>query len=134
MRRLSLLFAVLWVLPLFGYDSPKENDGEISFVDGLQGTWQLTDFEDKTGTHRIGWPCVTTFQGGICTYLWADGDPMQTHYYTDTTRKPFCLDMDNKKCIYLIDSCTLRIAWRDHQRPRGFKEGGVTVHIYKRKK
>jgi hypothetical protein len=40
MRRLSLMFTVLCVVPLFGYNSPKEYDGTIAAVGTIEGTWR----------------------------------------------------------------------------------------------
>ena len=42
MHRLSLLLAVLLVLPLFGSDSPKEYDDRAKIA-GIEGVWRLTD-------------------------------------------------------------------------------------------
>jgi hypothetical protein len=44
MRRLSLLFAVVFVVPLFGYDSPIEYDGSMA-EGGIEETWQEIRYE-----------------------------------------------------------------------------------------
>jgi uncharacterized protein (TIGR03067 family) len=135
MRRTVLLLAgVLLSAVALGSDSPKEYDDRVK-ADELEGTWRLTDIERNGEKRPTGRPCVKTFQSGICTFQWDDGDPKRVRYYIDTTRTPSHLDVDTDRGIYRIDGNMLRIAWRkDQQRPQGFKDNGVDAYIYKRVK
>ena len=48
MRRLSLLPAALFVVSLFGSDSPKEYDDKTEIV-GIEGTWRLIEMGVQRG-------------------------------------------------------------------------------------
>jgi len=146
MRRLSLLFAALLVLPLLGSDSPKEYDDRTETA-GIEGTWRAMEYEFKGTTGKPTRQCVMTFRGGTLTSPWSDGDLWQGSYRIDPTRQPPHLDWIPSKGFYegttlkaicQIDGDTLRIAYFDgrftKQRPQGFNDKGVIVWVHKREK
>jgi uncharacterized protein (TIGR03067 family) len=161
MRRLSLLTAVLLVLPSFGYDSPKEYDGTI-VEDPLEGTWRLTEvaYNDRKYEPNID-EMVVTCRGAILTIKYSNGDTIQGNYRINTARRPWQLDWlpskrDSKvpvpavaivrrsagrlnwhaKLLCQIDGDMLRVAFlaSDSERPLGFNDEGIVVHTYKRVK
>ena len=67
MHRLSLLFAVLSVVPLLGSDSAKEYDDRTE-VAGIEGTWRGT---------RIDRQYVMTYHSGTFTIDDGDGNPLR---------------------------------------------------------
>jgi hypothetical protein len=47
MRRVSVLFAVLLVVPPLGYDSPKEYEDAVATMDSIEGSWrEMRDASD----------------------------------------------------------------------------------------
>jgi hypothetical protein len=86
MRRLLLLFAVLCVVPLFGYDSPREYDGLMAEV-GIEGTWQLIDLEFKAEKLPVDKESVRVFHDGMCRLKW-NNEKYQGTYRTNPTGKP----------------------------------------------
>ena len=142
MRRLSLLFAVLLVVPLLGSGSPKDYDGKTEYV-GIEGTWRLTQVE-LNGTNGPPSQAVHTYYSRTYTVT-LNGKTSGGSYCIDTTHNPTYLDLTPSdpaayggKHIYQIDGDTLRIARMsrrpDRLRPQGFKDEGLIVLIYKRVK
>src|SRR5579872_2815246 len=124
MRRLSLLFAVLFVLALLGSDSQKEYDDKTESV-GLEGTWRLTEFEfdgQKSKT-APGNQEIKTIRDEAVTSRYPDGAGWQGSYRINSTGKPPRLDWIGEgdrfqahpvKCIFQCDGDTLRIAFMLH--------------------
>jgi uncharacterized protein (TIGR03067 family) len=118
MRRMSLLFAVLLVVPLLGSGSPKDYDVESSGV-------KYSDVQ-----------LVMILRGGT----YALSNTMQGTYRIYPTCDPPHLDMIESegrtiKRIFRIDGDTLRIAGAPGaQRPHGFKDEDVKVYFFKRVK
>ena len=138
MRRLSLLLAVLFVVPLFGSDSPMEYDDKTVNC-GIEGTWRLVEIElngEVAGT--FSYQDVTTFHNGTYT-----GDTIGGRYRIDPTRSPphldwlpscFAIKDPPTKSMYKIDGDMLITAIMDdhsNNRPQGFKDKGVRVFIRK---
>jgi uncharacterized protein (TIGR03067 family) len=141
MRRLSLLIAVLFVVPLFGSDSPKEYDDKAVNY-GIDGTWRLIEVEKNGEKIRPPILEVITFRGGTYTYTFPEegivSNPKQWSYRIDCTHQPPHLDyissIETVKCIYQIDRDTLKIANKDELRPQSFKDTNTRVATYKRVK
>jgi len=144
MRRMSLLFTVLIVIPMLGSDSPKEYDDRTETV-GIEGTWRLTEYQ-FSGYQKETYPfrCVITFRRGA---YWSDNGengkfyPCPGTYRIDSTLKPSHLDLLPSKepykgqtleWIYEIDRDTLRLAGTFTKRPQGFTNKRVLVVTYKR--
>ena len=143
MRRLSLLFAVLFVVPLLGSDSPKEYDDRTENV-GIEGTWRMTEQELK-GQKITDVKCVDTFRNGIYTFQWDNKRPTRWNYRIDTACKPHHLETPlpnelNKGVlmfIYQIDGDKLRMAMfipPEMRYPRDFHDAGIVIYTYKRVK
>jgi uncharacterized protein (TIGR03067 family) len=139
MRRLSLLFAVLFVVLLFGSDSPRDYDDKVEVV-GIEGVWKHIQYE--LNGEKVSFPYVMTFHNGTYSVDGSDGES----YHIDFTKKPHHLDQTRSqepfkgiiKGIYQVDGDTLRIAHlqgeADIRRPQGFNGDGVIVATYKRVK
>jgi uncharacterized protein (TIGR03067 family) len=138
MRRVSLLFAFLFVVLLLGFDSLKEYDGRMEDTNRLEGKWKLIqvvrdgitlDDPSREVTYRCG-----TYSGIHGKY------PYQGKYRIDCTHKPHHLDEIQTpditiKEIYQIDGDTLTIAhMMGTKRPQRFKDEGAWVETYKRVK
>jgi uncharacterized protein (TIGR03067 family) len=146
MRRASLLFAVLVVVPLLGSDSPKQYDDRTECA-AIEGTWRLTECTDNGEQMRLSdRPMVLTLRRGTLTFDTGYGHVDRGTYRIDSTRRlshfdrvpafgPFpCV---SGKCIYQIDGDTLRIAGfpgKHNERPRGFDDEDTIVETYKRVK
>jgi uncharacterized protein (TIGR03067 family) len=112
MRRLSLIAAVLFVVPLFGYDSPKEYDGSMA-ADGIEGTWRLIEVEDNGTKRPPNIQEVLVFQSRT----YSSASYGEWSYQIDSNRHPHRLDVfrssdpsPNKyEEIYHLDGDTLRI-------------------------
>jgi uncharacterized protein (TIGR03067 family) len=146
MRRLSLLFAVLFVVLLLGSDSPKEYDDRAEYVT-IEGAWRLTECTQNGEPMPLGRrPTVMTLRGGTLTFDTGYGHIDRGTYRAAPVRKlshfdrvpvfgPFpCV---SARCISRIDGDTLRIAsfpGRDDERPRGFDDEDVIIETYKRVK
>jgi uncharacterized protein (TIGR03067 family) len=141
---LSLPFAVLLVLPLLGSDSPKEYNDATEAV-GIEGAWQLTEFEFKGAKTRIDLHGVLTYRGGTFTLTYGSVESLRGSYRIDPTQKPPHIDwipltgeLKGKpiKFIYQIDGNTLRLGFMqgsDRSRPQGFIDC-VAVETYQRVK
>ena len=91
MRRLLLPSAVLLVLLLLGFDSPKEYDDTTGLVDGLEGSWECVA-QEHNGQTIMFRKTVQTFHGR----KWEEttGGHRQTGSYTaDPRQKPGRLDI-----------------------------------------
>jgi uncharacterized protein (TIGR03067 family) len=146
MRRLFPLFAVLFVVPLCGSDSPKEYDDKTE-VAGIEGTWRVIEFEYKGYTGKTPFQQILTIRKKTFTSDYRNGYTAEGCYCADRVCKPAHLDLSHltgsykgqtHKYNYQIDGETLRIAYivdeREEQYPQGFKGDGVQVLIYKRVK
>lgn len=145
MRRLSPLFAVLFVVPLIGSDSPKEYDGAMQ-EDKLEGTWQRIEIERNGEKIDVGVQLVNIYRGDNFTSDYG-GNSVTGRFWIDPTRKPAHLDWipsngsyrgEPLKAIYQIDGNKLKIAVMadpfDLRRPKGFIGNDLAVHTYKRVK
>jgi uncharacterized protein (TIGR03067 family) len=133
MRRLSLLFAVLCVLPLFGYDSPQEYDSTmIQGDDRLQGTWRLNVVHSHTQLlpFRFDRLSLTFLSDGRLTIIAGSRTTCGT-YQVIAKKKPAQLNLSQSyfgtkietwKCIYKIEGDTLRIGfgWQTDERLGSF--------------
>jgi uncharacterized protein (TIGR03067 family) len=147
MRRLFLLFAVLFVVPLSGSDSPKEYDDRTETI-GIEGTWRLTEVEYGGQKRKTDLPkAMLTYRSGTYTANYTGGDTFRGSYRIAPTRKPSHLDQlpsngsdqgQTIKFIYQIDGDTLRIARImsafTTSRPQGFDDDHIFVVTYKRVK
>ena len=141
MRRFALLFAVLFVLPVLGSDSPKEYDDKMEYV-GIEGTWRQIEIDYHGKTSNPTSEVSLTVRSGTFVFNLSDGNGLQGNFRIDPTRKPPHLDyMPNGSLtgqtlmhIYQIDSNTLRIAYLDIAfRPQEFTQVDI-VETYKRVK
>ena len=143
MRRLSVLFAVLFVVLLFGSDSPKGYD-DATEANNIEGTWRLTEINGDDGvseSHRY-----VTYHSGTYTIDWNVGDLWHGRYKIEPNRKPPHLDLipssgflkgQTIKGIYQLDGDKLRIAVMpggEGPRPWGFNDKGVHIETYRRVK
>ena len=144
MRRLSLIFAVLFVVPLFGSGSPKDYD-DMSMVGLLEGNWRLTEVEipgEKLG--KLSVHPIMTFRGRTYSINYSE----RGNCCIDAARKPPShIDFmhsngpakgQTTKHIFQIEGDTLRIAQigdaANEPRPQGFNDKGVQIFIYERVK
>ena len=145
MRHLFLLLAVLFVIPLFGSDSPKEYDDRVEMVDSVEGSWLLVSEQYKgrvviAEETRKGGKQGVTFQGGEFTRIDPKEDLKGT-YTTNTARKPAQLDMaieGGLKVTYIYrrdgDKLLLGVIWEGGRRPKSFDDKGIYIETYKRVK
>jgi uncharacterized protein (TIGR03067 family) len=145
MRRLSPLFAFLFVVPLLGSDSPKEYDDKAEIV-GIEGTWRFSELEHNGEKVDLVTRWVTTYRGGTYTTNYGHGDTVRGCYRIDPTRNPPHLDRlpssgpckgETNKFIYQIDGDTLRVAGFyliELPRPQGFNDDDISIWTYKRVK
>jgi uncharacterized protein (TIGR03067 family) len=141
MRRLFPLLAVLFVVLLFGFDSPKEYDDKTEYAVGIEGAWRWTEIEDAGGRRKLDDGTVYTFHNGVVTIDRGSGNQWRAPYRIDHSSNPPHLDFilnggRTYKFIYRIDGDTLRIASNgyDWSRPKGFDDKYVGVQIFKRVK
>jgi uncharacterized protein (TIGR03067 family) len=131
MRRLSLLLAVLFVVPLLGSDSPTEYNTTTVREDELQGVWRQG--EKDYIFHAGKWVVYVGNRAVLGTYT------------TDTDQKPAHLDLTQvsdkgevltRKCIYRIEGGTLRIAREQDggPRPKSFEEKAAIIITWERVK
>lgn len=143
MRRLSLLFAVLLIVPLLGSNSPKEYDDRTEEV-GIEGTWQLLAVErNGEKVNPITW--VLALRGGKFTRADSDGDKVNGVYRFDTTQKPYHLDLIPEPGTKYVRSAeiaeihgpTLKTAWTSScwaNRPSSLHDKDIYVGTFKRLK
>ena len=142
MRRLSLLLAVLCVIPLFGSDLPKEY-GDRTENTGIEGTWQLIEIGYDGQKDKSSSEWKITYRSGIHTEKKGKDETYRGNYRIDATRNPPHLDSIASsgeditfKGIYHIDGETLRIGFcdcdLDVRRPQGFNDKDVITITYKR--
>lgn len=145
MRRLLFLFAVLFVLPLLGSDSPKEYDDRATRND-LEGRWELVEHHYK-GVKQELLPHSTmlTFHSTTSDFELGRGDswpgPWRGIYRSDATCHPAQLDWTLKawkltlKQIYRVDGDTLKVARNPDdfdKRPQGFGDKDLEIETYRR--
>ena len=137
------LLTVLLVVPLFGFDSPKEYGDRTEHV-GIEGAWRLTEVQ-LNGNNAPPTQAVDTFYTKTYTVT-LNGKTSGGSYRIDITHKPSHLDLTPSDPvasggktvwhIYQIDGDTLRIARMSRKptllRPQGFKDKGLIVLTYKR--
>jgi uncharacterized protein (TIGR03067 family) len=146
MRRLSLVLAAVFVLPLIGSDSPKGYDDRAE-EPGIEGTWRAMTFEYRGDKRQPERQSVITFCGGTLTCDWSDGDLWQGNYRIDPSRKPPYLDWIPSKgyfagktlrALYERNGDTLRIVYLPSmgydQRPQSFNDYHVLIWTYQRVK
>ena len=144
MRRTTLLFAILLVVPLLGSDSPKEYD-DVTVNGGIEGTWRETGFEANVRKIELNFEVVKTYRSGTFTIV--SPGPSAGSYRIDHSRNPPELDWiptsgvhkgKTIKWIYQIDGDTLKIACLaneyEKRPPNGFDDKGLYVYTYKRVK
>jgi len=140
MHRLSLLFTVLVVVPLFGSDSPKEY-GDRTEADELQGIWQTVARESAGVRQADKGGVIHTFRDGQC-WNCLVADPVGA-YRADASHSPARLDrteflgggkVQTWKCIYRRDGDTLRIATTSEtgRRPQSFDDKDIFIVTYQR--
>jgi uncharacterized protein (TIGR03067 family) len=140
MRRLFLILAALFALPLLGTDSPKDYDGAT--VAALDGTWMPIDYEEQgkkehSDEQDLGY--AWNFRCGIFAYRkpWT----IQQRYRLDPSQNPAHLDLNPDheevlRFIYQINGDILRIGIGadNTRRPQGFNDAGLTIVTFKRVK
>ena len=146
MRRATLLFAVLVVVPLLGSGSAQEYDDRTEYA-AIEGVWRLTECtQDGEQMPRSRLPIVVTLRGGKFTYdggyrgiargsYRAAKEGQLCHFDKDPVFGPY--PCSPGRCIYQIDGDTLRIAGfpgKNSKRPHGFEDENVIIEIYKRVK
>jgi uncharacterized protein (TIGR03067 family) len=133
------LLIVLFVVPLFGSDSPKEYDGKTESV-GIEGKWRLIELELNGLKDEPVHQEEITVRSGTYT-INNDSGTIRKNYRLDTTQKPPHLDWilpsgETLKFIYQIDGDRLRVAVNTaiNKRPQEFKGLFILVATYKRVK
>jgi uncharacterized protein (TIGR03067 family) len=141
MRRLSLPFAALLVLPFLGASEPREYDG-VTEKDDLEGSWHMVAVEYRGRDQPVPVKGAWNYRRGRFTWPL---DHAGT-YKADPSRKPAHLDETEErgqskgktwKCIYEAEGDTLRIALtsRGDERPRNFDDKkDLFIVTYKRVK
>ena len=116
MRCVSLLLAVLLIVPLLGSGSPKGYDDKTT-LDPLDGTWELVAVE-RQGRNSGFRKEVLTYHGGK--YTFTDHNSKHTGTYTsDSSRNPGTLEykpainsnLEITPRIFHVDGDTLRTAF-----------------------
>lgn len=146
MHRLALLLAIVLVVPLLGFDSPKEYDDRTT-ADPLEGTWRLTEFAYNGVIFASSDHSVMTCRAGTYVEKFSDGRTNRGSYRIDAAHMPPHLDWLPSsgadqgltiKSIFNIDGDTLMDAHicgeNEVERPRKFNGDGVAFCIYKRVK
>jgi uncharacterized protein (TIGR03067 family) len=143
MRRMTLPLASLL---LFGVsqasDSPKDYDNAT--MEGIEGTWRLTETECYGEKRDAGYQCILIIRSETWTCDWT-GSQSQYRYRIDPACTPAHLDRtpldgpfqgQTLKGIFQIDGDTLKTAIMggrdDMRRPKGFHDENLLVWSYKR--
>jgi uncharacterized protein (TIGR03067 family) len=136
-NKLCLLFVALLVLPLLGSDDPPQYDGATEKPE-LAGSWRYVSYEvgrqraqgHGTKTYRRG-SFVYEYNGHVSGGTFAAGADWLDETFPQEGGRVL-------KCIYRIDSDTLRIAYKvsgKGERPRGFDDKqDLAIDTYKRVK
>jgi uncharacterized protein (TIGR03067 family) len=142
MRRLSLLLAVLFVLPLLGSDSPKEYDDSVRFDGGLEGEWKKVEvFYQGQNLGASGQPSLVIHKQR---FTWSGSTPATTGTFTvDPGKRPARTDQtplngpgtgSTWKMIYQVEGDKLLIAYTFTmtEYPKGFDDRDSFVTVMKR--
>src|SRR5262245_55520025 len=146
MKRLPLLVAILFVLPLLGSDAPKDYQDGIVYADGLDGSWLLVRYEADGEARKIAAGLVLTYRRGEVESWPPDGGPNRVlgTYRADPGARPATLDTfytdgfhQGKiwRSIYRIDGDTLYVGYQSGgaRRPEGFDDkADLHVETYRR--
>jgi len=135
MRHLSLLFAVLFVVPLLGSDSPKEYDDRAEEA-GIEGDWLLVQTEEDGNGFAVLPDHVYSYRAS--TFHWSSG--AWGTYSVDHRFRPTRLTERStmgytQRSIFQIDGKTLRVAYlkSGDDYPDGFRDArGLHVEVYRR--